>query len=114
MSNALNIIILAAGKGTRMHSSKPKVLHEIANKEMVLHVIDLCNKIKYKNLYIILGKDNAQIKSILPSNVKIIIGKVRLKRRKLDITALIQQIESYQLECKLLADNSYLVTYEKK
>ncbi|MDC3024303.1 bifunctional UDP-N-acetylglucosamine diphosphorylase/glucosamine-1-phosphate N-acetyltransferase GlmU [Alphaproteobacteria bacterium] len=78
MSNALNIIILAAGKGTRMNSSKPKVLHEIANKEMVLHIIDLCNKIKYKNLYIILGKDNVQIKSILPKNVKIIIQKEQL------------------------------------
>ena len=78
MENLLNIIILAAGKGTRMKSSKPKVLHEIANKEMILHVINLCNKIKYKNLFVVLSKDSNNIKAILPKNVKIIIQKEQL------------------------------------
>lgn len=78
MDNFLNIIILAAGKGTRMKSSKPKVLHEIANKEMILHVINLCNKIKYKNLFVVLSKDSNNIKAILPKNVKIIIQKEQL------------------------------------
>jgi len=35
-------IILAAGKGTRMKSNIPKVLHKIANKSMINHVIDAC------------------------------------------------------------------------
>jgi len=78
MDNFLNIIILAAGKGTRMKSPKPKVLHEIANKEMILHVISLCNKIKYKNLFIVLSKDSNNIKAVLPKNVKIIIQKEQL------------------------------------
>lgn len=37
--NACSAIILAAGEGTRMHSSVPKVLHKIANLPMVSHVI---------------------------------------------------------------------------
>ena len=61
MGNLLNIIILAAGKGTRMKSNKPKILHEIANREMILHSITLCNKLKHKNLYVILGKDSNSI-----------------------------------------------------
>ena len=36
----LNIVILAAGKGTRMYSKMPKVLHRVGGKPMVERVID--------------------------------------------------------------------------
>ena len=36
----MNIVILAAGQGKRMHSNLPKVLHPIAGKALVSHVID--------------------------------------------------------------------------
>ena len=40
MSVPLNVVILAAGKGTRMKSALPKVLHRIAGRSMVGHVLD--------------------------------------------------------------------------
>ena len=36
---SLHVVILAAGKGTRMRSSLPKVLHPVAGRPMVSHVI---------------------------------------------------------------------------
>ena len=45
---SLSIIVLAAGKGSRMHSSKPKVMHEVGNYPMLFHVLDVCNSLKKK------------------------------------------------------------------
>ena len=42
---SLSVVILAAGKGTRMKSSTPKVLHEISGKSMLFHAIDAAQKI---------------------------------------------------------------------
>ena len=66
MNHSLSIVILAAGKGTRMKSNTPKVLHKIANKEMILHVIDACIKLKPKKIYVVLGSNSNNIKHILP------------------------------------------------
>ncbi|MBI5269918.1 MAG: bifunctional UDP-N-acetylglucosamine diphosphorylase/glucosamine-1-phosphate N-acetyltransferase GlmU [Burkholderiales bacterium] len=37
---ALNVVIMAAGKGTRMHSATPKVLHRLAGRPLLQHVLD--------------------------------------------------------------------------
>lgn len=52
---SLSVVILAAGKGTRMRSSLPKVLHPIANKAMVNHVIDSARILNANNIYVVYG-----------------------------------------------------------
>ena len=42
---SLSVVILAAGQGTRMRSSKPKVLHEISGKPMLFHAIDAAKEL---------------------------------------------------------------------
>ena len=42
----MNIIILAAGKGSRMKSSTPKVLHQIGGKAMISHVVETALTLK--------------------------------------------------------------------
>lgn len=54
-AKALSIVILAAGKGTRMYSDLPKVLHKIAGKPMVKHVIDTVKSIHAKNIHLVYG-----------------------------------------------------------
>ena len=53
--NELNIVILAAGKGTRMHSNTPKVLHEIGGKPILAHVIACAKALKPKNIIVVYG-----------------------------------------------------------
>ncbi len=52
---SLSVVILAAGKGTRMRSSLPKVLHPIADKPMVSHVIDAARQVDAENVYVVYG-----------------------------------------------------------
>jgi bifunctional UDP-N-acetylglucosamine pyrophosphorylase/glucosamine-1-phosphate N-acetyltransferase len=51
----LNVVILAAGKGTRMRSNLPKVLHPIAGKPMLAHVLDTARKLGAAKICVVYG-----------------------------------------------------------
>ncbi len=51
----LDVVILAAGQGTRMRSRKPKVLHTLAGKPMVRHVIDTASGLGADKLHLVIG-----------------------------------------------------------
>ena len=59
------VIILAAGKGSRMNSDIPKVLHEINNKSLIMHVIDSAKKISPKQIIVIVGFKKQLVKENL-------------------------------------------------
>ena len=51
----LHVVILAAGKGTRMYSNKPKVLHAIGGKPMLEHVIDTAERLQPARIHVVVG-----------------------------------------------------------
>ncbi|MCP3908730.1 MAG: UDP-N-acetylglucosamine diphosphorylase/glucosamine-1-phosphate N-acetyltransferase [Oceanicoccus sp.] len=55
------VVILAAGKGTRMRSKLPKVLHQLAGKPMVGHVIDTAKKIQAGAIHVVIGHGAEQV-----------------------------------------------------
>jgi len=60
----ISIIILAAGKGKRMKSSKAKVLHELCGKPMILYVMDAAKKVT-SNILVVVGHQSAEVKKII-------------------------------------------------
>jgi bifunctional UDP-N-acetylglucosamine pyrophosphorylase / glucosamine-1-phosphate N-acetyltransferase len=65
MSPKLNVVILAAGKGTRMFSKKPKVLHELAGRSLVEHVIATAKNLNPENITLVVGHQADELKSHL-------------------------------------------------
>ncbi len=51
----LGVVILAAGKGTRMRSSRPKVLHKLANRPLLRHVVNTSNKLDPAQTIVVYG-----------------------------------------------------------
>lgn len=59
----IQAVILAAGKGTRMRSSLPKVLHPVANKPMVSHVIEAARACQVNDIHLVYGHGAEQLKA---------------------------------------------------
>ena len=71
----LTVAILAAGKGTRMASSLPKVLHKLSGKTLLQRVLDSCNELKPNKIFIIVGHKSKEVEdSIIKSkNIHFIV-----------------------------------------
>ena len=59
----LDIVILAAGRGTRMNSKIPKVLHQIGGNSMLSHVLNAARKLESERIHIVVGYGAEQIKT---------------------------------------------------
>ena len=59
---SLNIKILAAGKGRRMHSSLPKVMHKVGGSTMLEHVLIASKKLKPKTINVVINSKTDDIK----------------------------------------------------
>ena len=62
---ALDVVVMAAGKGTRMKSRLPKVLHRLAGRALIQHVIDTAAGLQVRRVVVITGHGAAQVEAAL-------------------------------------------------
>ncbi len=63
----LNVIILAAGKGKRMHSDIPKVLHKVGGRSLLAHVVDTALSLDAAAVHVVVGHEAEQIRTAFES-----------------------------------------------
>jgi bifunctional UDP-N-acetylglucosamine pyrophosphorylase/glucosamine-1-phosphate N-acetyltransferase len=74
MNNSLSIIILGAGRGTRMKSNISKLLHKVGNLEIINHVIKTSKRLDAEDIVVVVSEDNkSQIDNNVDSNIKTVI-----------------------------------------
>jgi len=56
-----SVVILAAGRGTRMKNARPKVLHELAGRTLIGHVLATAQALGPAKLVVVLGRDMASV-----------------------------------------------------
>lgn len=61
----LNVVIMAAGKGTRMRSARPKVLHTLAGRYLLQHVLDAAAGLGAERTIVVTGNGAAEVEAVL-------------------------------------------------
>ncbi len=69
----LRAIVLAAGKGTRMKSSVPKVLHSVCGKPLITYVLDVVKAVGSLKSCVVLGHQNEKVQESLPKDFDVAI-----------------------------------------
>ena len=67
----MNIVILAAGQGKRMHSTLPKVLHPVAGRPMLAHVLDAVRPLAPQHIIVVVGHGAAAVMQAFASQTDI-------------------------------------------
>ncbi len=62
----LNVVVLAAGQGKRMYSNLPKVLHKLAGKPLLQHVMDSANALNPSKLCVVYGYGGSAVPNAFP------------------------------------------------
>ncbi|MBA4257369.1 MAG: bifunctional N-acetylglucosamine-1-phosphate uridyltransferase/glucosamine-1-phosphate acetyltransferase, partial [Polaromonas sp.] len=68
MSKAVDVVVMAAGKGTRMKSQTPKVLHRLGGRALAAHVIDTAARVSARQVVVITGHGAALVEAALSAH----------------------------------------------
>lgn len=69
----MDVVILAAGQGSRMKSALPKVMHKLAGKPMLQHVIERARALEPEALHVVIGHGGDQIeRAVAEQDIKLV------------------------------------------
>lgn len=72
----MNVVILAAGQGKRMHSRRPKVLHHLAGRPLISHVIETARALKASRICVVYGHGGEQVPQALGATDIVFVRQV--------------------------------------
>jgi bifunctional UDP-N-acetylglucosamine pyrophosphorylase/glucosamine-1-phosphate N-acetyltransferase len=75
---SLALVVLAAGKGTRMNSDLHKVLHPIAGRPMLLHLLDSAAALSPERQVVVVGSGRDKLEAALDNNVSLAVQEPQL------------------------------------
>lgn len=75
MKKDIAVIVLAAGKSTRMKSETPKPLHPICSRPMLSYVLDLVKALRATKVIAVLGYKHEEVRKLLPSYARVVLQK---------------------------------------
>lgn len=112
----MKAVVLAAGKGTRMKSSKPKVLHEIFDKPLLAYVLDAVNKTNLVDFsYVIVGHQADLVTDFCsknyPQNTKTKLQQPQLGTGHA-ISFVLEELKDYKGNLLILCGDTPVITPE--
>ena len=83
--SGLGVVVMAAGRGTRMRSKRAKVLHRVAGRPMVLYALDLALQVAGRRIAIVVGHQAEDVRRVIDAEI---VGKAGA-----DSLAVVEQVE---------------------
>jgi bifunctional UDP-N-acetylglucosamine pyrophosphorylase / glucosamine-1-phosphate N-acetyltransferase len=93
----MKVIILAAGKGTRMKSDMSKVMHKVGGKPVINYILDSVHSLGSEEIFVVIGHQADKIKDSLKNEEKNI--RYVLQEQQLGTGHAVMQVEQHLNEC---------------
>lgn len=109
--NNLAAVILAAGHGTRMHSSMPKVLHSLCGRPMLDHVLEAVEGAEVNQIYIVTGFKETEVRNFVDKRAICVTQEKRLGTAHA-VLQVAQQLQSFKGDILVTCGDTPMVKTE--
>lgn len=111
-TSALAAIILAAGKGTRMKSALPKVLHEVAGRPMLHYPLAICKLLKVERTIVVIGYGKDRVEAAFVDLGLSFVTQVRQLGTGHAVMTALPKLKGFNGSCLILSGDVPLITKE--